>query len=231
MTEFRVEKIDIVHLFRIFWKKKEIIIGVAGLFALIVLGINLVLQKQYKATASFLSISEGSGVLGSQSLSLIKGFGLGPRQTDAIQSVEILKSRTITRRVIERLGSESLAQRLGLKKASSPLLLEGLLTKTLSVDLDKRSNIIRVSTLQPEPQLAADIANAYVDTFSQFLRDRAVQTNVQTIDAAEPSEKKYSPRTIYNTGVAFVASLLLVYACFVFADDLLALCRSVTSAQ
>lgn len=108
---------------------------------------------------------------------------------------ELVKSRFISRTVIEQLGLkdmniEQLSQKLDVKNKND-------------------TRIIEISTKDTNPKLAMDITNAVAEVFKTKVVDIMQVESVQIIDKAEEPTSPISPNKKLNLAIAFVLGLFL----------------------
>jgi capsular exopolysaccharide synthesis family protein len=106
------------------------------------------LPRQYQGVASLVQISGGAGTL-----SFLPG--LGGQEGGLLETqAEIIRSRTIIERAVERLGLTT-----GRVRAFQQI------RTYLSVTRPRNTTVLRVATNGPTPETAANYANAVVDAF------------------------------------------------------------------
>lgn len=108
---------------------------------------------------------------------------------------ELVKSRFVSRTVIERLGLndmsiEQLSQKLDVKNKND-------------------TRIIEISTKDTNPKLAMDITNAVAEVFKTKVVDIMQVESVQIIDKAEEPTSPISPNKKLYLAIAFVLGLFL----------------------
>ena len=162
--------LDFAELGRIIWRQKVLIANITSLATCAALGISFVLPKTYTANATILpstnpnSTGSMAAVLASQLGPAAGMLGMigGNATTDL---VEILNSRTMAGRIATQLKLEH--------------EFKGNLTRTQQVEkLQKmvevtaptiKNRLVSVSVSASRPDLAANIANAYVDNLKIIL--------------------------------------------------------------
>ena len=170
---------DFLHI--VFKRKRQIVVFFAGCFLAVVVG-TFLMTPTYRATAQVLI------KLGRDNVYIPETGNVNPvinqRQEEQINSeIEILKSRTISEKVINEIGLQSLYPELsepgwfslsallpGRGDDEDPVkkVLEEF-EKNLQIEAIKKSNVIEVSFDHPNPQMAATVANAIV---AEFLNHR-----------------------------------------------------------
>jgi diguanylate cyclase (GGDEF)-like protein len=82
------------------------------------------------------------------------------------------------------------------------------------------SSILELSVKGPNPQLAADIANAIGQQSISFTRRLNQVINLDFLDSAEPSEIPYSPQPLRNASLATVLGLMAGVGLVIVRDQL-----------
>ena len=121
----------------------------------------------YEATAR-LKI-ESSGGIGPLTGEMGGFFGLFPAPSGVTTEMEMIKSRTNLKKVVEILG---LFERF--KKENPEITLQGIVRKLedmIEVEPVKNSNIVEIKVESEDPKLSADIANTLVEVYDEFLKD------------------------------------------------------------
>ena len=154
----RKKEIDIIDLLTALHAGRWLIIG--GTLAICVLagGLSFLLPKEYEATVQILPPREEKQSFGFSSLlsSLpIPTLRLGERGTPADISLATIRSLTTRRRMVEKFG---LMQRYEARTLTDAL--ETLADQT-TADMTEEG-MLAVSVLDPDPQMAADMANYYI---------------------------------------------------------------------
>ncbi|MBZ5506718.1 MAG: lipopolysaccharide biosynthesis protein [Acidobacteriia bacterium] len=163
------------------WRARRFIWGVAWKTFLASVVIAFVVPAHYKSAVRFVpgensSNSGGSSMMGLLSKaiggsdSLSSGLGLDAAgllgaKTPGAFYVEVLKSRTVQDRLINRFD---LRARYG---KSTYFEARKKLTKFTEVEEDKKSGVITLTITDYEPKVAAQIANAYVEELNRLAVD------------------------------------------------------------
>ena len=152
------------------WKKfiLTLTLSLAALTALI----SLVLPTIYRAETSILPPQQSSSGMAAQLMSQVGGFGLegvlsGIKTTNELY-VGLLKSRFVLDRIIDRFGLLAEYKTKYREDARISLMND------LSIDNDKRSNIITIRVDHKDPRTAADMANAFVEELKNLTQGIAV---------------------------------------------------------
>jgi capsular polysaccharide biosynthesis protein len=118
---------------------------------------------------------------------------------------ELVKSRSVSKAVIDKLGLKNIS-------------VEQLSGK-LSVHNKNDTRIIEITTRDQNPELAMDIVNQVAAVFQSKAVDIMKVDNVQIIDRAQKPLSPVSPRMTLNLAIAFFIGLALG-AAIVFAIEL-----------
>ncbi len=142
--------------------------------AVLVAGVALILllPKVYQASASIQIDQQAAKVLGTEDTQPV-ATGLEADRFLQTQ-VDILQSRELARRVIDKLGlaaNDQFLDAMGTKSAPDTPLprriedISNTLQKNLSVDLPRNSRVVGISFRSRDAGLAAKVANSYVENF------------------------------------------------------------------
>lgn len=190
------EEATILDYWRIFWRRKWFVLFVAVLFGVVALGLSLFLPKKYKTQATLMPLtSSGGGGLSSftsqiSSLPLVGsqlgGLGnLGGGKNKEL--VNILKSRTLTERVIDKFD---LMKVLFEKQYDSnsgtygpnwlgiiPVKEDAVKVfqkKVSNIEEDKKSGLVKIQVSLKDPVLAAKVANEMVSQLQSFIENNSL---------------------------------------------------------
>ena len=152
------KEIDIIDLLTALHAGRWLIIG--GTLAICVLagGLSFLLPKEYEATVQILPPREKKESFGFSSMlsSLpIPALRLAERGTPADISLATIKSTTTRRRMVEKFG---LMQRYEARTLTDAI---EVLADNTTADMTEEG-MLRVSVLDKDPQMAADMANYYI---------------------------------------------------------------------
>ncbi|WP_409227730.1 YveK family protein [Gudongella sp. SC589] len=107
---------------------------------------------------------------------------------------ELIKTRTVADRVIENMGLS---------------LTYNQLREKLNVSLVKDTEIIRISVIDTDPVLAAEIANETSEVFMETVQEIMKVENIQVIDTAQVPTAPIQPRPLMNIAIAGVLAVML----------------------
>jgi len=151
---------------------RNILVAAVGIFLL-----SFLMPKKYIAVTTLLPPPEQEGSAMASLLSEVKvpGVALPGKVTSADIFLEMLRSRSVGERVL---------QRRFLSRGDSTTLLEILDCKTIEgglIKMSKRASfvlskkmVMTISVEMGEPQLAAAVANAYVEELDRVNREKSV---------------------------------------------------------
>jgi chain length determinant protein EpsF len=153
------------QLLQILWARKALLLGVLLAVVLAALGISLALPKVYVAQVSFVADIKGTdpvsgstvsaqplpSYLGTQ-MDIITSHNVALKVVDKYKLVEIPEVRTQFQETTEGVGS------------IRDWLADNLLNN-LAVTPSRDSNVFRLSFSAPDPDYAAELANAFADAY------------------------------------------------------------------
>ena len=148
--------------------RKKIILATLALTVLLTLGISLVLQKTYKATASVLLNYKGVDPLTGLTMpgQLLPGY--------MATQMDIISSKNVALRVVDslRLASSSaiLEQFIASTEGRGNVRdwLADLLLRKLEILPSRESSVVEISFKGSDPQFAASVANAFADEYQRI---------------------------------------------------------------
>lgn len=163
-----VEPLDLMGYWRVLWKHRLTVLGVATATLLAALAATLLATPIYRATTSIQIDREALKVVefdGDQ-----RPVESGSASDFYQTQYELLQSRALARRVAGRLG---LAQDPGFREIYESPADPATATQTainvvqagLTVDPIRNSRLVRVHFDSPDPEFSARVANAYADGF------------------------------------------------------------------
>ncbi|MDH7499122.1 MAG: Wzz/FepE/Etk N-terminal domain-containing protein [candidate division NC10 bacterium] len=178
------DEINLLDLWRVLVKRWKMI-------ALLFLGasvatfvISLLLPKTYQAQTTIIPL-ESSGTSLSSALATLgglTGISLG-QATPAEKLIAVLKSRTVTENVINKLNLFPELTRPTWLRSLIPFLstqptMEGAVKKLqedyLNISSDSKSNLITVAVEHRVPERASQIANAFIEELDRFMNTNAL---------------------------------------------------------
>lgn len=163
------EEISILDYLQILVRWRKMIVGVVFVACLVAVVVSFLLPKGYTARATILppegrSPMSGLGALLSNSDLPIQGFRLPGFSSNSELFVQILSSRSIAERIIQQFHLMNLYQTENLDKTIEQL------HRKAKFKIEK-AEVVSIEVEAPTPQLAADIANAFVHELDRFNRE------------------------------------------------------------
>lgn len=197
------EGINLLDYFLVLLKRKELIITITFSAVIITILYALTLTKMYEASTDILLPQQQGQNMARQFLTQFIDLGSisGSSINDPLLYMQLFKSTPVYDRMIERFNlvehykttSNKIAEKFGLSLSSEDDYIAyargqiSSLAKTKFVlpgDTKRfggfrTSRIIRVSVVDKDPAKAADMANAFVEEFQNYLKDIAVTESSQ----------------------------------------------------
>ena len=178
--------------------RKGWVLIVVGLLLGVAVGsaLAIVATPQYQSqTRIFVSVQTDSSSPGE----LIQGNSYAQQKVSSY--VAVVSSPAVLDPVIEQLGLDTTAASLESK---------------ISAAATSGTTIISIIATDPDPQVAANIANATADSFQKVANDLEEPTGggpslvkVQTIQPAEPASQPASPNLASNIGIGALLGLVI----------------------
>jgi uncharacterized protein involved in exopolysaccharide biosynthesis len=167
----QVSKLSLLDLLLVLARQRYVILGTSLLFGVLALIWGLLQPKMYESAVTVLPpaqmVTRGvGGSLGDLSSALSMASS-SPFKSSEDFWISVLKGRTITERVVK---SQNLQQVYHVHLLSTAA---GLLRKHTSFEADK-AGLITIAVRDKDPQRAAQIANAYIDSMHQSMSDMAI---------------------------------------------------------
>jgi uncharacterized protein involved in exopolysaccharide biosynthesis len=174
----REEEVDLLDLLIILLKRKKLILGITLGAAVLTAIISLLLPPIYRAETKILPPQQGSSGMATQILSQLGGasefFGAALQMKNPNEMyVEMLKSRTVLDRIIERFHLKKIYRKKYRKDVRKKLL------KVLTAFNNKKSGIVSIEVEDKNPQRAAEMANAFVEELKNLTGGLAVTEAAQ----------------------------------------------------
>ena len=165
--------IDLKSLFRILSLHARLIIGFTIVSAFVAIPISLLLPVYYKAETRIYPPQEKGGSLAAQLLGQAGGLiGLAGGVTNIKSQgelfVEMMKSRTILDRIVDRFDLMNLYKKRYRQDARKALL------ESVTAREDRKSGIIVLTVEERDPKRAADMANAFVEELKSLAGGLAI---------------------------------------------------------
>lgn len=167
------------QLLHILYARKWIILGVAFLIVAITVVINLLLPKEYTASATLIIDSKSKDPLTGQMIptQLLPGY--------VATQIDVIKSRPVVNKVIEQnkiLNAAGVRDDFVKSGGEGNIndWLAALLQTKLEAEPSRDSNVITISYAATTPQFAAIMANSFARAYIQTNLDLRVEPAKQT---------------------------------------------------
>jgi len=172
------DEINLLDLLIVLAKYKKMIISMTFAAALLAIGISLLMTNIYTGTTKILPPQQSQSAAGAMlsqlgGLAGMAGGSLGIKNPNYLY-VAILKSRNIMERVVRRLDLQKVYEQETLNGAMSTLGGSTVITSG-------KDGVITVEVSDKDPQLAANMANAFVEELDKLL---------QTYSLTDASQKR-----------------------------------------
>jgi uncharacterized protein involved in exopolysaccharide biosynthesis len=203
------DEIDLTELFRALSRRWRLILGITAASAVVALVVSLLLPHYFKAETRILPPQEKGGNLAAQLLGqggaglIGLAGGVSSVKSQGELFVEIMKSRTVLDRIVDRFDLLNRYKKRYRQDARKSLLA------LISAKEERKSGIIVLTVEDRDPKRAADIANAFVEELKSlkgglaiseagqrrmFFEDQIGQTKV-SLARAEEEIKGFQQRT------------------------------------
>lgn len=196
-----MEELNIKELFYEFWQKKYFVL------IMLVLGVALgMLYSSFLVTPMYRSVttlvlSNVSDTNNGTASGAITQNDLLLNQKLVSTYGEIMKSRTVAKQVIEKLGLK---------------ISEDDLINSISVQAKKDTELLEISVSNSDPKTAADIANTLAEVFTEKVKEVYQIENVTVIDKAEMDNNPYNVN-MPKTAIIFAFGFLIISCLVIFA--------------
>lgn len=168
----------------IIWSRKEVVLWALMVTVITTLTVSLLLPKQYLGTTSI--------VAEQRSIDPVTGMNLPVQLLPSYMAtqVEMISSHHVARKVVDKLKLDKLpALQEDFAKANSNGdirdWIAGILLKKLDIRPSRESSVMQVDFSFTDPQVAADIANAFAAAYIQTtveLRSQPAKLNADWFD-------------------------------------------------
>jgi polysaccharide biosynthesis transport protein len=180
----------ILHFWRVFQKRRWLILGSLGAIVFLVTVVSFVLPKRYDACSQLLLDLEGEEDLGLDQVVMPIGIDL---DTKLQTQIRIVQSDTIANSAIKELGLQNnpvfvgkhagaLGRDFDSLDVPTRAALRNALHKGLTVQLVPKTEIMEIHFRSRDPKLAADVANAVAHTYIEHNFQTKYQATRQTSD-------------------------------------------------
>lgn len=188
-----MEEIDVKELLKTIWNRKLIIIIVALIFAIIAAIYSFKIQKpKYQANTTVVLTKAGNT---ENSADAVTSTDITMNQDLVATYSKIIKSNSVLGQVISNLQIDGLT--------------EDELRQNVTVEAIEDTEVISISVISEDPEMAADIANEIGKVFSEKIVDMYKINNVYTLDVAETPQNPYNINPKKYILIAFVIGIIL----------------------
>lgn len=195
-----MEELNIKELFYEFWQKKYFVLIMLVLgVALGMLYSSFLVTPMYKSVTT-LVLSKVSDSNGESTNGTITQNDITLNQKLVSTYGEIMKSRTVAKQVIDRLGL----------KVSEEELID-----SISVQAKKDTELLEISVSFSNPETAANIANTLADVFTEKVKEVYQIENVSIIDKAEVNNEAYNVN-MTKTVIIFAFGFFIISCLVIF---------------
>lgn len=173
------DEINLLDYLIVLAKRKRLIAGITFGAALIAAIVSLLMTPIYRAETRILPPQQGGGGMASQLLSQVAGGaadiagGLLGVSSPNEMYVEMLKSRTVLDRIVDRFKLQEAYE------TKTKEMARKALEECISVASDKKSTVITVSVEDRSPEKAAEMANAFVEELKIMMKRLAITEAAQ----------------------------------------------------
>jgi uncharacterized protein involved in exopolysaccharide biosynthesis len=187
------DEIDLLEYWRIIWKKRWLIIGIAFAAAVLAAGYSLTLPNIYRAEVVIAPVgekgSQGISLGGLGGLASMAGISLGGSAGDVEVNLAVLKSREFLWAFVKEnklkpvLFEDAWDTESKSWREEEPTQWDAyrMLNGLLFVSSDKKSGLVTVAVEWTDAALAADWANDLVARLNIHLRQEALQRSKKTL--------------------------------------------------
>lgn len=180
------ESIDILIYIGAFWRRKYAVVTIfLALISAAFVKTMFLSPHIFRAMATIMPVKSERGILGALSANVRSLTGLGgiaSGESDIDRFVSILKSRTITEQVVDRLNLMDFFYKSAYHKAKAERkeLLRYILIRRMQNEIlnitDNKRGLLEISIETKDPKMSAQIANTYVDLLEKYVSDNTLTT-------------------------------------------------------
>ena len=173
----KCQTINLLDFFTIFIKWRWMIIRNTFITILVIVVISLILPQKFTAVTTLMPPQEqtSNALEGVLSEVVVPGLPLPSNRSSSEIMVEILKSRSVGERVLEASFKQEETEKPLYEILKYDSVQQGLLKIRKHVRFSSMQNgIITVSAEMGDRQLAADVANAYVNALDKINQEKSV---------------------------------------------------------
>lgn len=198
--EEKDEEIDLSQIFNLFLSNIYIIIAFILIFALIgVFYIKVIKVPEYTASTTLILVSNSSSDDAStSSAAMATDLTVNSRLVSTYS--ELIKSKTVLRKVEENLGMDP--------------SYEEKLRKNINVTSESNTELIKITVTDVNPEVAYNVANEITKVFSTEVEEIYNINNVHIVDNAEiptvPSNNNNKKQFLIFVFLGIVASIFFI---------------------
>jgi len=201
-NDVKAEQIDLLDFLLALVNRRWMIVKTTFLAAVLALLLTFLIPKKYTATAILMPPAEGekNSMLGVFSQVSVPGLSLPSNTTSAEILVQILKSRAVGERVLNRffhVENDTLPLYRILKAPSSDIACWGL--PNIVAFTVSEQGFIAIAAKMHNPQIAADVANAFVTELDNVNQEKSVSraksSRIYIAEQLVETEKKLTEAT------------------------------------
>ena len=171
----RADEINLLDYLAVVWRFRWLVAGLVLVTLVVTFVVTQRLPRMYESRATLLAPKEGRGVAGLLGFAGAEGVGAVLQQGLGIPSItpnrdmflSVLKSRRMAEMAIQRFGLQERYRALYLEDAV--LILQGLLDINFT-----QEGVVWVTALDTDPQVAAAIANFYMQELDRLVAEYSV---------------------------------------------------------
>jgi uncharacterized protein involved in exopolysaccharide biosynthesis len=169
------DEISLLDLLIVLARQKWLILKITAAITVVALVVSLFLPKKYTAMTTVLPPQQNSSLTSSimsqlgnlGSLGALAGSSMGLKNPNDMY-VAMFKSRTVEDAMIQRFGLMAEYRQKYMSTARKAF------ENHVTVEADKKDNLIHISVEDKDPKRAAEMANAYVDEYRHLSEHLAI---------------------------------------------------------
>ncbi len=170
---FEEDEIDLYELWQRLKKRGKLIVGIFLAGVILAVVVSLVMTPVYRSEALLLPVSNQPSLAIAQLASEFLGVQGGGGDLSS-KIMAILKSRTIKERVVKRLNLVDVLLEEKPENRDPVNVVVGILEGIVKVTTDRKTGAITLQVDYKDPELAARIAQAYIEELKKILEEKAL---------------------------------------------------------
>lgn len=168
-NSYSEEVIDIYDILLPIWKGWKLIISICSIGIAISIIISLIMTQLYSAEATILPISSSTNMRNNPDLMNMGLFSSLSLDDNVNRILAVLRSRTIKENVIKRMKLIDIILEEKPKKRSALYATVTKLMTMTKINYNKDNDLIKVSVIFKNPEIARDISNMYIEELNNIL--------------------------------------------------------------